>query len=186
MPDRGQESADAGAWQGARARPKMPPTFLDRIIAMRTFIAARASRLLDLLHAGRWLGPLVMRLGFGYFWLETGIAKVQHVDGFAERFAAWGIPFPLLSATVSAWTDLIGGALLMLGLFTRLVSLPMLINMVVALALVVSRDISGLDEYVESSELTYILILFWLLMAGPGKISLDTLLARRLGIRTHG
>ena len=75
--------------------------------------------------------------------------------------------------------------MLMLGLFTRLISVPMLINMVVALALVVSRDISGLDEYVESSELTYILILFWLLLAGPGKLSLDTLLARWLGIRTH-
>ena len=70
-----------------------------------------------------------MRLGFGYFWLETGIAKVQHVDGFAERFASWNIPFPLLSATVSAWTDLVGGALLMLGLFTRLISVPMLVNM---------------------------------------------------------
>jgi len=163
----------------------MPPTFLDGIITMRAFIATQATRLLDLLHAGRWLGPLVMRLGFGYFWLETGIAKVQHVEGFAERFAAWNIPFPLFSATVSAWTDLVGGALLMLGLFTRLISVPMLVNMVVALALVVSRDISGLDEYVESSELTYILILFWLLLAGPGKLSLDTLLARWLGIRTH-
>ncbi|XRD74786.1 DoxX family protein [Dyella marensis] len=163
----------------------MPPTLLDRTTAMRTFLAVQASRLLDLLHAGRWLGPLVMRLGFGYFWLETGIAKVQHVDGFAERFASWNIPFPLLSATVSAWTDLVGGALLMLGLCTRLVSVPMLINMIVALTVVVSRDISGLDEYVESSEFTYILILFWLLMAGPGKASLDTLLARWLGIRTR-
>ena len=85
MPDRGQESADAGAWREAQARSKMPPTFLDGIITMRAFIATQATRLLDLLHAGRWLGPLVMRLGFGYFWLETGIAKVQHVEGFAER-----------------------------------------------------------------------------------------------------
>ena len=152
---------------------------------MRQFIATRASRLLDVLYASRWLGPLVMRLGFGYFWLETGLGKVQYLDGFAERFAGWGIPFPMLSATVSAWTDLIGGALLMLGLFTRMVSVPMIVNMIVALALVVSQDLSGLDEYVESSELTYILILFWLLMAGPGKVSLDTLLARRLGIRTY-
>jgi putative oxidoreductase len=152
---------------------------------MRQLIAIPASRVLDALHASRWLGPLVMRLGFGYFWLETGLAKVQHLEGFAERFAGWGIPFPMFSAAASAWTDLVGGALLMLGLFTRLVSVPMIINMIVALALVVSRDLSGLDEYVESSELTYILILFWLLMAGPGKVSLDTLLARRLGIRTH-
>lgn len=152
---------------------------------MRDLIAVRASRLLDALHAGSWLGPLVMRVVFGYFWLETGLAKVQHVDGFAERFAGWGIPFPLFSATLSAWTDLVGGALLILGLLTRVVCVPMIVNMVVALVLVVSRDLTGLDEYVETSELTYILIFFWLLMAGPGKASLDTLLARRLGIRTQ-
>lgn len=152
---------------------------------MRDFIAARASRLLDTLHAGRWLGPLVLRVVFGYFWLETGLAKVQHVDGFAERFAGWGIPFPVFSATLSAWTDLVGGALLIVGLLTRVVCVPMIVNMAVALILVVSRDLAGLDDYVETSELTYILIFFWLLMAGPGKASLDTLLARRLGIRTR-
>ena len=152
---------------------------------MLDFIAARASRLLDALHAGRWLGPLVLRVVFGYFWLETGLAKVQHVDCFAERFAGWGIPFPVFSATLSAWTDLVGGALLIVGLLTRVVCVPMIVNMAVALILVVSRDLTGLDDYVETSELTYILIFFWLLMAGPGKASLDTLLARRLGIRTR-
>jgi putative oxidoreductase len=90
-----------------------------------------------------------------------------------------------LSATLSAWTDLVGGALLMLGLLTRVVCVPMLVNMAVALIVVVSRDLTGLDDYVETSELTYILIFFWLIMAGPGKASLDTLLARRLGIRTR-
>lgn len=152
---------------------------------MRQFIATRASRLLDVLYAARWTGPLVLRLVFGYFWLETGIGKVQHLDGFTQRFIGWHIPFPVFSATLSAWTDLIGGVLLMLGLFTRLVCVPMIINMIVALALVVSMDLSGLDDLVETSELTYILIFFWLLVAGPGKASVDTLLARWLGIRTH-
>jgi putative oxidoreductase len=46
-------------------------------------------------------------------------------------------------------------------------------------------DLSGLDDLVETSELTYILIFFWLLVAGPGEVSVDTLLARWLGIRTH-
>jgi putative oxidoreductase len=150
---------------------------------MRQFMAIRASRLLDALHAGRWTGPLVVRLVFGYFWLETGLGKVQHLDGFTQRFVAWHIPFPAFSAAVSAWTDLIGGALLILGLCTRLVCLPMIVNMVVALTLVVSADVSGLDDLVETSELTYVLIFFWLLVAGPGKASVDAWLSRRLGIR---
>lgn len=152
---------------------------------MQQFIATRASRLLDALYTVRWTGPLVLRLVFGYFWLETGIGKVQHLDGFTQRFISWNIPFPVFSATLSAWTDLIGGVLLILGLFTRLVCVPMIINMIVALALVVSMDLSGIDDLVETSELTYILIFFWLLVAGPGKVSVDTLLARWLGIRTH-
>ncbi|HEX7815731.1 DoxX family protein [Dyella sp.] len=152
---------------------------------MRQLIAHTSSRLLDLLYKARWLGPLVARLSFGYFWLETGIAKVQNLDGFTQRFIGWGIPFPAFNAALSAWTELVGGALIMLGLFTRLISIPMIINMVVAIVLVVSANFQGIDEFVEADETVYILIFFWLLMAGPGKISLDTLVARWLGIRTH-
>lgn len=152
---------------------------------MRQFIADKASRLLDLLHAGRWIGPLVPRLVFGYFWLETGIAKVQNLDGFTQRFVGWHIPYPTFSAGLSAWTELLGGLLIMLGLCTRLICIPMLINMAVAVTLVVSTNLMGLDDYVEADEVVYSLIFFWLLIAGPGKASLDTLLARWLGIRTH-
>lgn len=151
---------------------------------MRQMIADTASRLLDFLYKIRWLGPLVARLSFGYFWLETGIAKVQNLDGFTQRFMGWGVPFPAFSAGLSAWTELVGGALIMLGLFTRLISIPMIINMIVAIVLVVSTNFQGIDEFVEADETVYILIFFWLLMAGPGKVSLDTLLARWLGIRT--
>lgn len=152
---------------------------------MRQFIADKATRLLDLLHAGRWIGPLVVRLVFGYFWLETGIAKVQNLDGFTQRFVGWHIPYPAFSAGLSAWTELLGGLLIMLGLCTRLICIPMLVNMAVAVTLVVSSNLMGLDDYVEADEVVYSLIFFWLLMAGPGKASLDTLLARWLGIRTH-
>lgn len=150
---------------------------------MRQFIADKASRLLQLLHRIEWLGPLVVRVVFGYFWLETGIAKVHNLDGFTQRFIGWGIPFPAFSAGLSAWTELIGGLLIMLGLFTRLVCVPMLINMAVAVTLVVSSNLMGLDDYVEADEIVYSLIFFWLLVSGPGKASLDTLVARMLGIR---
>jgi putative oxidoreductase len=130
---------------------------------------------------GRWeaLGPLVVRLVFGYFWLETGWAKVQNLDGFTERFMGWGIPFPHFSAALSAWTELVGGALILVGLFTRLTAIPMIINMIVAIALVVIKNVGSLDDFVELDEVVYILIFFWLLMAGPGRFSLDALLWKR-------
>lgn len=143
------------------------------------------TRTLDMLHdrmrAYEWLGPLLLRLVFGYFWLETGWAKLHNLEFFSNRFVEWGIPFPLLSATLSGATDLIGGALLIVGLWTRLAAVPMIVNMLVALAVVVLPTISTVDEFVELDEVLYVAVLFWLLMAGPGKASLDHVLARRFG-----
>ena len=141
-----------------------------------------ADSLLAQLKRIEWLGPLLLRLVFGYFWLETGWAKLHNLDFFSQRFVDWGIPFPTLSATVSGATDLIGGALLIVGLGTRLAAVPMIINMLVALAVVVLPTITTFNEFVELDEVLYVAVLFWLLMAGPGKASLDHLLARRFGL----
>ena len=126
-----------------------------------------------------WLGPLLLRLVFGWFWLETGWAKLHNLEFFAGRFVEWGIPWPMLSATVSGATDLTGGALLIIGLGTRLAAIPMIVNMLVALAVVVLPTITTFNEFVELDEVLYVCVLFWLLMAGPGKASLDHVLARR-------
>lgn len=127
-----------------------------------------------------WLAPLLLRLAFGYFWLETGWAKLHNLDGFAARFADWGIPFPELSAAVSAGTEFVGGLLIMLGLATRLTMLPMIFNMLVALAVVVLPQIGTLDEFVELDEVLYVLVFLWLLLAGPGRASVDHLIVRWL------
>jgi len=136
---------------------------------------------LDKLRQYEWLGPLLLRLVFGWFWLETGWAKLHNLEFFAQRFVEWGIPLPQLSATASGAVDLIGGALLILGLGTRLIAIPMIVNMLVALAVVVLPTISTFNEFVELDEVLYVCVLFWLLMAGPGKASLDRLVARLCG-----
>lgn len=149
---------------------------------MRTMTADAAAALLDLTRRLDWLAPLVMRLVFGYFWLETGWAKLHNLAGFTARFVEWGLPFPAFSAGMSAWAEFLGGGLLMLGLLTRFTSIALLINMVVAIAFVVIKNVSDLDSFVELDEVVYILIFFWLIMAGPGRVSVDTLISRRLGI----
>jgi len=128
-----------------------------------------------------WLAPLMMRIYFGYFWAETGWGKIHNLGAFAQRFVGWGVPYPHISATLSAYTEWIGGILLMLGLFTRLVSIPLMFNMFVALVMVKMKELSGIDDFVEMDEALYVFILFWLMMAGPGRVSLDHLIRRALG-----
>ena len=128
----------------------------------------------------RWLAPLLMRLFLGYFFLETGWGKIHNLDAFTQRFAGWGIPHPAFNAALSAYTEFIGGALTIAGLFTRVVSIPMIINMAVAVLSVKLKDVHGLNDFVELDEPLYALGFFWLMMAGPGAVSLDYLIERYL------
>ncbi|HYB12472.1 MAG TPA: DoxX family protein, partial [Myxococcota bacterium] len=79
------------------------------------------------------LPPLLVRLFVGSFFFETGWGKIHNLDAFAERFAGWGIPHPYFNAVLSAYTEWIGGALIAVGLLTRIVAIPMIINMAVAI-----------------------------------------------------
>ncbi len=145
---------------------------------MRVKIRALANLWLAISDALNWLAPLLMRLYFGYFWVETGWGKLQNLDAFTQHFVEWGIPYPHLSAVLSGYTEWIGGILIMIGLLTRLVSIPLLFNMLVAVVQVKWPEIDGINGFVETDEVLYMFIFFWLLMAGPGRVSLDYLLWR--------
>ncbi|MGH8462226.1 MAG: DoxX family protein [Stenotrophobium sp.] len=151
---------------------------------MRQLIVSTANTLIRSTESLNWLAPLAMRVVFGYFWLETGWGKLQNIDTFTMRFMNWNIPFPEFSATLSGCTDLIGGALLILGLFTRLATIPMIINMIVAIGVVQIHNVSSVDDFVELDEVIYALVLFWLMMSGPGRVSLDHLLSKTFRLRS--
>jgi putative oxidoreductase len=147
-------------------------------------LLARVADVLAGLERAAWIPPLLIRLFVGYFFFVTGLAKAQNLDAMAERFGEWGIPFPGFSAALSGYTELLGGALIVLGLLTRLASIPLFINMVVAIVVVNVRRVSGLDEFVELSEPLYALVFLWLLLSGPGRVSLDHVLWPRLTRRS--
>ena len=147
---------------------------------MRGFVASISQNVLNFLARIQWLAPLVVRVFFGYFWAETGWAKLNNLDGATARFVDWGIPHAAFNATLSAGTEFVGGLFLIFGLLTRLTSAAMLFNMIVAIALVVIKNVHGFDEFIETDEFTYILIFFWFIVAGPGRVSVDALIARWL------
>jgi len=148
---------------------------------MTAFRAAdQVSRILTMLTRSQWIPQLLVRLFIGYFFFVTGWAKIGSLDAMAERFTGWGIPWPAFNAALSAYTELLGGALIVLGLATRLAAIPLSFNMIVAILVVNLRKVTELDEFFELSEPLYALVFLWLIFAGPGRVSLDHLLATRL------
>ena len=141
-----------------------------------------AEKILDRLASFEWLAALLVQLFVGYFFLETGWGKLHNLDAFTARFMQWGIPHPAFNAALSAYTEFIGGALTMAGLGTRIVSIPMIINMAVAIGAANLKHVTGLDDFVELDEPLYALCYFWLMVGGPGRVSLDYLIARAVGV----
>lgn len=135
-----------------------------------------AAELFDRLWASSWIPALLTRLFVGYFFMETGWAKIHNLDAFATRFAQWGIPYPAFNAALSGYTEFLGGALTILGLATRFVSIPMIINMIVAILTVKLKHVSGLDDFAELDEPLYALTYVWLFFSGPGWLSIDAFL----------
>jgi uncharacterized membrane protein YphA (DoxX/SURF4 family) len=83
------------------------------------------------------LAPLALRLYLvPVFWM-AGTQKLSHIDSTIEWFGNpdWGLglPFPTLMAYMAAYTEAIGALLLLLGLATRWISIPLMVTMLVAI-----------------------------------------------------
>ena len=77
---------------------------------------------------------LAIRLYWGWQFCQTGWGKLHNLPNVTEFFAGLGIPFPGFNAVLAGSTECFGGALLLLGLGSRLVALPLIFTMIVAYA----------------------------------------------------
>ena len=127
----------------------------------------------DILQNFQSLSLLFARLAVAYGFLEPALMKWKDIDGIATWFGTMGIPFPTLNAYMSATTEILGVVLLTLGLFTRLISIPLIVVMVVAIMTVhLAHGFSAGDNGFEIP-LYYMLFLFIFLSHGAGKFSID-------------
>ena len=139
-------------------------------------LVTATAELFDRLSASSWIPAFLIRLFVGYFFMETGWGKIHNLAAFTTRFAQWGIPYPALNSALSAYTEFLGGALTILGLGMRFVSIPMIINMIVAIITVKLKNVGGLDDFAELDEPLYALSFVWLFFSGAGWLSVDFLL----------
>ena len=122
---------------------------------------------------------LLARLTIAYGFFEPAINKWKSIEDTAAWFASMGIPFPTLNVYMVATFESLGVVLLALGLFTRLISLPLMGTMVVAIITVhFANGFSSGDNGFEIP-LYYLLFLGIFASFGAGKLSLDNFLSKK-------
>jgi len=130
----------------------------------------------QILSKGQSLSLLLARLAVAYGFYEPAMQKWSDIDAVAQWFGSIGIPLPTLNAYMAASTELLGVVLLTLGLFTRLISIPLMIVMIVAIVTVHLPNGFGAGNNGFEIPLYYLLFLSLFASFGAGKFSLDYLL----------
>ena len=119
--------------------------------------------------------PVVVRLIIGVMMFVHGLDKLTgDPAGFGQFLGSLGLPAPLVLAWAVTLLELIGGAMLIVGLLTRLVAALMTVELIGAIVLVTgSRGLIGAEAVGFERDLAYIAGFLVMLLLGPGKPSID-------------
>lgn len=152
-----------------------PADFCERCGGYRYFIRAAS-----------WLqSPLLLglRLYWGWQFFQTGKGKLMHPDKVAQFFQSLHIPFPAFNAYLAGGTECFGGLLLLIGLGSRLVCLPLIFVLAIAYLTaemdIVKHIFSDPDKFVTATPFLFLEACGIVLAFGPGKFSVDWLLSRK-------
>ena len=129
---------------------------------------------------------LLVRLAISAVFVSEGAQKFLFPDALGVgRFAKIGIPAPAVLAPFVGVVEITCGALILVGLITRLAAIPLIIDMLVAIATTKIPMLikSGFWAMAHEARTDYAMLLglFFLLLIGSGPLSLDG----RMGSRTH-
>src|SRR5947209_16980801 len=143
-------------------------------------------------------GPLaiiLLRIMAGGVFLWEGILKFVYPNQGVGRFTKLGFPAPQATADFAGTLEIIGGLLLLTGLLTRLIAVAFIIEMLVAMLTTKIPLYLGTSPlplppvppqvgfwavlHEIRSEYAQLMTSIFLLIAGPGRWSLDAFLARK-------
>jgi putative oxidoreductase len=128
-----------------------------------------------------------VRVLIGIFFCISGGTKLfvpTHFSAMERTLAESHIPFPHANAFFVSLVEFACGAGLVLGLLTPLCALLLVVNMIVAIATNRIRSVQAsgvlawVDDFLYLPEVLYVMILVWLIFSGPGRYSIDGLIAR--------
>lgn len=125
---------------------------------------------------------LFVRLYWGWQLVESGWGKLHNLGKVTEFFVSLGLPMPGPTAAFISSLEFFGGILLALGLFSRVISLLLTVNLITAY-ITADREalfsiFSDPDKFYAAAPYTFLFASLLVLIFGAGKISVDTLIGR--------
>jgi putative oxidoreductase len=124
---------------------------------------------------------LLVRLYWGFQMMQTGWGKLHNLAKVTEFFTGLGIPLPGINAPCIVGLEFLGGILIMLGLGSRFIALLLAGDMLVAF---ITADRAALlsifsdpDKFYAAAPYTFLIAFLIVLIFGPGRFSVDALLA---------
>jgi putative oxidoreductase len=125
---------------------------------------------------------LLVRLYWGWQLIESGWGKLHNLDRVTQFFGSLNLPMPAQMAVFIACVEFFGGIFFALGLFSRMTSLVLTINLIMAY---VTADREALfsvfsdpDKFYAAAPYTFLVASVIVLIFGPGKFCVDYLLRR--------
>jgi len=123
-------------------------------------------------NTGDWaLLAVRLTLAFGFF--EPAVKKFDNISGTADWFATMNFPLPTISVFLTATFEFSGFFLLMLGLLTRYITIPLMVIMLVAIFAVHLGNGFAAGNNGFEIPFYYLVMLFVIFSKGPGRFSID-------------
>jgi putative oxidoreductase len=130
---------------------------------------------------------LVVRLYWGWQFMQTGWGKLGDLGKVTNYFASLGIPAPALNAYFISGLEVAGGILLAIGLGSRLIAFLLAADMAVAYYVgdhdALFSFFSDPDKFYAAAPYTFLVASLIILIFGPGKVALDAIIGKRFGQR---
>jgi len=120
-----------------------------------------------------FIALLAIRFILAYGFYEPAKNKISDINSIAEWFKSMELPFPLLQAYLATYTEIAGVVLLILGLGTRFISIPLMIVMLVAIKTVHWENGFAAGDNGFEIPLYYLIMLLVIFTQGAGKASID-------------
>lgn len=140
-------------------------------------------RLIEVADSTQPVFLLAVRLFWGWHFFQAGKGKLLNLERTTKFFESLGVPFPELSTLLAASTECFGGLLLLVGLCSRLAAIPLIFTMVVAFMTAhyeaLSNVVADTATFLKQAPFTYLFASLLILVFGPGKYSIDGLIAAR-------
>jgi putative oxidoreductase len=121
------------------------------------------------------LGLLILRVGIGLLMLRHGMDKLTHFNEYKGMSVLFGSPTDMI---LVIFAEFFCSIFLVLGLFTRFAVIPLVITMAVAFFKTHHSLLSDDCKLSGESALVYLLVYLTILFTGPGKFSIDRMIAK--------